>query len=519
MRAGIGLLATNGESRRARPMSNVVRVSNLPPHLTEAQVRELLTAFGALKYFSLPRPAGVGPAQNSGHALIEYAVAEVTDVAVSALNGLEVCARSLVAKREDVAPPPAPSVPPADAAAAEATTLFIVELRGIATAELFSDPTEYETTLLDIEQECGELGDVSHVTLERLSGGAAASASGKTYGHAAVSFADVADAKRCIKALHGRKYNGRVVEAVALWDEAAEAVAAIPQAGEAGTLVMRPAATAAPNSDAPLPVPVSTQLLGDSAAAAAPPAPPPPPPRMAGFVSGGTIDPSAPAAQPAAPLGPTPPAGPPPTPAQQLQALQTQLQAQAQAQLQQLQQQQAQQLQGEHRRGQTAAQQVALQQIHFQQIAALQQQQQAQTQQAITRHVQQRKEAAAQVRAAAAAEARRKAEEEEARMAAAVEAGAQKKAADEAAEQARLEALRREAQQTKEREEEQFQRRMASQMGELGEAEQLTEEEREQQLIEERRRRRAVIAAKHKAAATPDDEPAAKAGRVESGEG
>ena len=513
-------------------MSNVIRVSNLPPHLTEAQVRELLTAFGALKFFSLPRPAGVAAAQNSGYALVEYEVAGVTDVAVGALDGLEVCARSLVAKREDVAPPKPPtasalSVPPPGAAAAETTTLFTVELRGLATAELLSDPTEYEITLSDIEQECGELGDVSRVTLER------AAASGETYGHALVSFADVADARRCIKALHGRKYNGRVVEAVAQWDEATEAVAAIPQAGEAGMLVMRPAATPAP--------------IGDAAPLEAAP----PPPRMAGFVSAGTIDPSAPAGQSAAvpsssasqppepsapaptlaaPLGPTPPPGPPPTPAQQLQALQSQLQAQAQAQLQQLQQQQAQQLQAEQRRGQTAVQQVALQQMHFQQIAQLQQQQQAQAQHAIAQHMQHRKEAeaaaaAAQAEAAAAeaaAAARKRAEEEEARMAAVVAAGAQKKAADEAAEQARLEALRREAQRAREREEEQFQQRMASQMSAFGEGEgeQLTEEEREQQLIEERRRRRAAIAAKHKAGATAGDEPVAKAARVDgAGEG
>ena len=166
-------------------------------------------------------------------ALFEYEATEITDVAVSALNSLEICGKSLEVKRE----PASISAAPAAAAAAptpaaepepkpEPAKLYTVELRGVATEEHLADENENKTILAEIEQECAELGDVYRVLLERPPTGptaaderALAELTGKVFGTALVSFGERSDALRCKQALDGRKYDGRVVEAVPQWDE------------------------------------------------------------------------------------------------------------------------------------------------------------------------------------------------------------------------------------------------------------------------------------------------------------
>ena len=211
----------------------MVRVGALPPHLNDEQVRELVSAFGVLKHFSLPKVPG-NPAHSLGYALIEYEATEITDVAVSALNSLEICGKSLEVKREpasiSAAPAAASPTPAAEPEPAkpkpEPAKLYTVELRGVATEEHLADENEYKTILAEVEQECGELGDVYRVVLERPPTGptaaderALAELTGKVFGTALVSFGERSDALRCKQALDGRKYDGRVVEAVPQWDE------------------------------------------------------------------------------------------------------------------------------------------------------------------------------------------------------------------------------------------------------------------------------------------------------------
>ena len=222
----------------AAASSNLVRVGALPPHLNDEQVRELVSAFGVLKHFSLPKVPG-NPAHSLGYALIEYEATEITDVAVSALNSLEICGKALEVKREpaSVSAPPAASPTPAaePEPKPEPAKLYTVELRGVATEEHLADAKEYKAILAEVEQECGELGDVYRVLLERppasVDERALAELTGKVFGSALVSFGERSDAQRCKQALDGRKYDGRVVEAVPQWDEEAavaeEAAAAI----------------------------------------------------------------------------------------------------------------------------------------------------------------------------------------------------------------------------------------------------------------------------------------------------
>ena len=223
--------AAAAQSAAAVTSSNMVRVGALPPHLNDEQVRELVSAFGVLKHFSLPKVPG-NPAHSLGYALIEYEATEITDVAVSALNSLEICGKSLEVKREPASISAAPAAAAAPTPAAEPepkpepAKLYTVELRGVATEEHLADENENKTILAEIEQECAELGDVYRVLLERPPTGptaaderALAELTGKVFGTALVSFGERSDALRCKQALDGRKYDGRVVEAVPQWDE------------------------------------------------------------------------------------------------------------------------------------------------------------------------------------------------------------------------------------------------------------------------------------------------------------
>lgn len=67
---------------------NKIFIGGLPYHLTEAQVMELLGAFGPIRAFHLVKsdPAAT---QSKGYCFVEYSHPEVTAIAVSGLNGMD----------------------------------------------------------------------------------------------------------------------------------------------------------------------------------------------------------------------------------------------------------------------------------------------------------------------------------------------------------------------------------------------------------------------------------------------
>jgi len=66
---------------------NKIFIGGLPYHLTEDQVMELLSAFGQVKAFHLVK-ADVSALTSKGYCFVEYSDANVTPVAVMALNGM-----------------------------------------------------------------------------------------------------------------------------------------------------------------------------------------------------------------------------------------------------------------------------------------------------------------------------------------------------------------------------------------------------------------------------------------------
>jgi len=77
---------------------NKIFIGGLPYHLTDAQVLELLTAFGAVKAFHLVRD--LGSPTSKGYGFVEYSDTNVTDIAVMGLEGMDLGGgKTLTARR------------------------------------------------------------------------------------------------------------------------------------------------------------------------------------------------------------------------------------------------------------------------------------------------------------------------------------------------------------------------------------------------------------------------------------
>merc|ERR1719192_1294044 len=69
-------------------------IGGLPNYLTEDQVKELLTSFGALKGFNLVTDGGTN--LSKGYAFAEYVDPHITDQAIDGLNGMQLGDKKLL---------------------------------------------------------------------------------------------------------------------------------------------------------------------------------------------------------------------------------------------------------------------------------------------------------------------------------------------------------------------------------------------------------------------------------------
>lgn len=72
-------------------------VGGLPYYFTEAQIRELLESFGALRGFDLVKDRETG--NSKGYAFCVYQDVSVTDIACAALNGIKMGDKTLTVRR------------------------------------------------------------------------------------------------------------------------------------------------------------------------------------------------------------------------------------------------------------------------------------------------------------------------------------------------------------------------------------------------------------------------------------
>lgn len=158
---------------------NKIFVGGLPTYLNEEQVMELLKSFGELKAFNLVRENGNGPSK--GFAFFEYVDPNVTDVAISSLNQMELGDRYLVVQRASVGAKSDgqgmipnlpydqfPEIPrPIMPAGQEITDARILLMLNMVTAEDLIEDDEYGDLYEDVKEETSKYGEVEDLRIPR----------------------------------------------------------------------------------------------------------------------------------------------------------------------------------------------------------------------------------------------------------------------------------------------------------------------------------------------------------------
>ncbi|VVB10017.1 unnamed protein product [Arabis nemorensis] len=202
-------------------------VGGLPYYFTEAQVRELLETFGALKGFDLVKDRETG--NSKGYAFCVYQDLSVTDIACAALNGIKMGDKTLTVRRANQGTmqpkPEQESVllhaqqqiafqrimlqPVAAAPAAPATT--VVCLTQVVAENELRDDDEYEDIMEDMKQEGGKFGALTNVVIPRPSpDGEPVPGLGKVF----LKYADTDGSSSARNGMNGRKFGGNEVVAV-----------------------------------------------------------------------------------------------------------------------------------------------------------------------------------------------------------------------------------------------------------------------------------------------------------------
>jgi len=233
-------------------------LGSLPQNLTEAQVRELVSAFGELKAFNLVKDAGA--LISKGYSFFEYLDVANTDRAIEGLNGLQISDRQLVCQRANTNPktgqntlgvvqnllsapggimaalgaalgqpvpalstdgaggsiqPPPPAGPPPPPP--KGVPSRILRLDNMVTLSELENDEEYDDIMEDVRDECGTYGNVLSIKIPRpLPDSPADSQPG--VGQIFVEFDEPAGASKSLEALDGRQFAGRFVDAT-FYDE------------------------------------------------------------------------------------------------------------------------------------------------------------------------------------------------------------------------------------------------------------------------------------------------------------
>ncbi|CAN8276429.1 unnamed protein product [Cochlearia groenlandica] len=197
-------------------------VGGLPYYFTEAQVRELLESFGALKGFDLVKDRETG--NSKGYAFCVFQDISVTDIACAALNGIKMGDKTLTVRRatqgtmqtkpeqenvllhaqQQIAFQRIMLQPPV-----VATT--VVCLTQVVTEDELKDDEVYEEIMDDMRLEGGKFGALTNVVIPRPGpDGEPVPGIGKVF----MKYADTDSSLRARTGLNGRKFGDMEVVAV-----------------------------------------------------------------------------------------------------------------------------------------------------------------------------------------------------------------------------------------------------------------------------------------------------------------
>lgn len=200
---------------------NKLYCGGIPYSLTEDQVKELLSTYGALKAFFLAKDQSTG--LSKGYCFFQYEDQTVTDSAIAGLNGIKIGDRQLAVRRHT----PSISNPLMDGGVGgmgggtHAITLpgsmqqgmesNVILLSEMVTAEDLKDDEEYQEIVDDIREECCKFGVVKSITIPRP-GNTEEVVPG--LGKVFVEMENVQQAQVAIKELSGRTFENRQVVAL-----------------------------------------------------------------------------------------------------------------------------------------------------------------------------------------------------------------------------------------------------------------------------------------------------------------
>ncbi|CAN8328114.1 unnamed protein product [Cochlearia groenlandica] len=197
-------------------------VGGLPYYFTDAQVRELLESFGALKGFDLVKDRETG--NSKGYAFCVYQDISVTDIACAALNGIKMGDKTLTVRRANQGTMQTNAEQESVLLHAQQQIAFqrimlqpgvvattVVCLTQVVTEDELRDDEDYEDIMEDMRQEGGKFGTLTDVVIPRPSpNGEPVPGLGKVF----LKYADTDSSSRARTGMNGRKFGGNEVVAV-----------------------------------------------------------------------------------------------------------------------------------------------------------------------------------------------------------------------------------------------------------------------------------------------------------------
>lgn len=193
-------------------------VGGLPRYLSETECRELLGAFGTIKYFNFVRDRNTG--DSKGYGFVQYDDPNVVEIAIAGLHGMRLGDRTLTVKRAEsktdagvVAPP---MINPDGGAMFTAVAPKVVKLVDAVTVEELQSDEDYNDIMEDMREELSKYGVLQALHIPRPPvGGEHVAGVGKVL----AEFRDPSAAMAARNAIHGRKFGGRSVQASLVTEE------------------------------------------------------------------------------------------------------------------------------------------------------------------------------------------------------------------------------------------------------------------------------------------------------------
>jgi splicing factor U2AF subunit len=193
-------------------------VGGLPYFLQEAQIRELLEAFGPLKGLDIIRDKDTG--NFKGYCFCVYADPGKTDMACTGLHGMQMGDKTLTVRRATAQGQPRADLPPMMMAGGmpgmmpgmmlpQPPPSAVVVLDNVVAEEELSDDAEFADIEEDMREELGKYGSVISLVIPRPRGDERPPGLGRVY----VEYSNSEEAGRARAALSGRKFAGKPVVA------------------------------------------------------------------------------------------------------------------------------------------------------------------------------------------------------------------------------------------------------------------------------------------------------------------